>query len=229
MAPQAYAPQPGPMPAWASAPQLAGPQQMFTNAPMPMAAPPPTATTTSVLDGWGAAYYKMIEQQEMQGLQQWFQMVDRDRSGTVEAEELSGLTFDGRPLGLQTAARLIRVFDKDRNGKLDFVEYCTLHKFIQVVRNAFINADADRSGRIEAREIFQALQQCGFNYLSFNTVVELMSRFDTTKRGLDWGEFLLLMAMIAHCRSLFEWNDRDRDGWITINQDQLIQLTAFLS
>jgi peflin len=109
------------------------------------------------------------------------------------------------------------------------VEYCTLHKFIQVVRNAFINADADRSGRIEAREIFQALQQCGFNYLTFTTIVELMGRFDTTKRGLDWGEFLLLMAMIAHCRSLFEWNDRDRDGWITINQDQMIQLTAFLS
>jgi hypothetical protein len=98
---------------------------MFTNAPMPMAAPPPpTATTTSVLDGWGAMYYKMIEQQEMQGLQQWFQMVDRDRSGTVEAEELSGLTFDGRPLGLPTAARLIRVFDKDRYAARSLLRKC---------------------------------------------------------------------------------------------------------
>lgn len=94
---------------------------MFTNAPMPMAAPPPAAaTTTNVLDGWGAMYYKMIEQQEMQGLQQWFQMVDRDRSGTVEAEELSGLTFDGKPLGLNAAVRLIRVFDKDRCGWSSF-------------------------------------------------------------------------------------------------------------
>lgn len=128
MVPHSYAPQAGPMPTWAQAPQLAGPQQMFaTAAPPPMAAPPPAAAmNTSVLDGWGSLYYNMIQQQEMQQLQQWFQTVDRDRSGTVEAEELSGLTFDGRPLGLVAASRLIRVFDKDRYCDTKFV--LTLHR-----------------------------------------------------------------------------------------------------
>lgn len=173
MVPSGYVPQPGPVPAWAAAPQLTA-TQPYMQPPMPVGPPPMgavnTATmTTTVTDGWGAMFFNMIQQQEMQQMQSWFATVDRNRDGTVEAQELAGLTFDGIPLGIIAASRLIRVFDKDRfevtfaasvfgesdvycivfrNGKLDFREYCTLHKFIQVTRNAFVTCDADRSGRI---------------------------------------------------------------------------------
>lgn len=45
-----------------------------------------------------------------------------------------------------------------------------------------MQADSDRSGRIESREIFQALQGAGFAYITMNTILELLHRFDLTKR-----------------------------------------------
>jgi len=164
----------------------------------------------------------------MQGLQAWFMNVDKDRSGTVDANELQQITFDNRPIGLAVAQKLVSVFDQDRNGTVDFTEYVIMHKFIAHMRQAFMQADSDRSGRIESREIFQALQGAGFAYITMNTVLELLHRFDVTKRGLDWTEFLMMVSHIAHCRSIFEWNDKAKQGWIQLNQDQLTQISAFL-
>jgi Ca2+-binding EF-hand superfamily protein len=115
------------------------------------------------------------------------------------------VTFDGRPLGLEAAQKLVKVFDKDRNGRIDFVEYASMHKFITKVRQAFLMADTDRSGRIEAREIHQALAYAGLNFISFNSILELLHKYDRTRMGLSWEEFLMLAAQCAHCKSIFEW------------------------
>lgn len=155
--------------------------------------------------------------------------MNRDRSGTIEAHELATLAIDNVPLGFPAAVKLIKVFDKDRNGRIDFWEYCTLHKFILTVRNAFFIADADRSGRLQAQEIFSALQQSGFNYLSYNTIVEYLHKYDPQKIGLSYHDYLMLAAQIAHTRSIFEWNDTDKDGLVTFNLDQLNNIVAYLS
>lgn len=82
----------------------------------------------------------------MVGLQNWFNTVDRDRSGSIEVQELQQsksnnvalsyrlVTFEGRPIGPQAAAKLIQVFDEDRNGSIDFTEYAIMHKFISHMR-----------------------------------------------------------------------------------------------
>lgn len=94
----------------------------------------------------------------MVGLQNWFNQVDRDRSGSIEVQELqqsmffilsciikisddgqiyraySLVTFEGRPIGPQAAAKLIQVFDEDRSASIDFTEYCIMHKFISHMR-----------------------------------------------------------------------------------------------
>jgi len=139
------------------------------------------------------------------------------------------VTFNGKQLGFDAASKLVKVFDTDRNGSIDFYEYAAMHQFINRIRNAFLMADTDRSGRLEAREIHTAMTQAGFQYLTMSTISELLHKYDRSRLGLLWEEFLMMAAHIAHCRSIFEWNDKDKDGWITINQDQLIQLTAYLS
>lgn len=73
------------------------------------------------------------------------------------------VTFDGRPIGREVAAKLVQVFDEDRNGHIDFTEYASMHKFITHMRQAFLAADTDKSGRIEANEIYQALTNAGIN------------------------------------------------------------------
>jgi Ca2+-binding EF-hand superfamily protein len=178
---------------------------------------------------WYAQYYQQLTPAEIANLRSWFEAIDRDRSGTLEVAELQNVTFDGRPLGFEAALKLVKVFDKDRNGRVDFYEYASMHKFITRVRQAFLIADSDRSGRIEAREIYTALLTSGLNFLTVNSISELMLKFNKTGLGLSWEEFLMLAAHVAHCRSIFEWNDKDNDGWITINLDQLIQLSSYLS
>jgi len=164
----------------------------------------------------------------MTALQGWFQRVDTDRSGTIEAEELQHVTFDRVPIGIEVAYKLIQVFDKDRNGKIDFFEYASMHKFITHMRQAFMSADSDRSGRIEAREIHQALSGAGFTNLSMGSTQELLNKFDKTRKGLDWREFLLMVAHIANVRSVFQWNDNQKKGFITLTEDQLTHISAYL-
>lgn len=120
-------------------------------------------------------YNAQILPQELAGLQNWFNQVDRDHSGTLEVEELQysrrhellsthdPVTFDGRPIGREVAAKLVQVFDSDRNGHIDFTEYAAMHKFITHMRQAFLAADTDHSGRIEANEIYNALTNAGYH------------------------------------------------------------------
>jgi len=160
--------------------------------------------------------------------QAWFNRVDTDKSGTIEAEELQRVMFDSVPLGMEVARKLVQVFDKDRNGSIDFYEYASMHKFIAQMRQAFISADTDHSGRIEAREIQSALSSVGWNFLSLPTINELMRKFDKTQKGLDWREFLLMLAHIAHVHTVFAWNDSAKRGTISLNEDQLLHISAFL-
>jgi len=164
----------------------------------------------------------------MQALQGWFARVDADHSGSIEAEELQHVTFDRIAIGLEVARKLVQVFDKDRSGNIDFFEYASMHKFISHMRQAFLAADADRSGRIDAHEIHQALSNASFNYLSMGSILELLHKFDRSRLGLEWREFLLMAAHIALVRSVFEWNDKQKKGFITLTEDQFTQISAFL-
>ena len=63
-------------------------------------------------------YYSMLNSKELQDLFSWFRSVDRDNSGSITANELQLLTFGGNPLGLETASKLVAVFDRDRSGSI---------------------------------------------------------------------------------------------------------------
>lgn len=56
--------------------------------------------------------------ENLQELFNWFRSVDRDNSGSISANELQMLTFGGHALGLETSAKLVKVFDKNRSGHI---------------------------------------------------------------------------------------------------------------
>merc|ERR1712137_1070474 len=74
-------------------------------------------------NAWYAQYYNQIQQAEMNKLRAWFASVDSDRSGSISHVELARLTFGGFPLGLDIAIKLVKVFDRDRSGTIEFYEY----------------------------------------------------------------------------------------------------------
>lgn len=94
---------------------------------------------------------------------QWFMGVDKDRSGTLELNELMMGQFPGGiRLNPQTALRMMRIFDTDFNGHISFFEFLAMYKFMEICYNLFIFCDKNRSGTLEPREITGALSYLGF-------------------------------------------------------------------
>merc|ERR1711991_93411 len=106
---------------------------------------------------WYAKFYNDMAPHEKQEAKAWFAAIDRDRSGSITANEIAQCTFANQPLGWDTAAKLVRVFDKDMSGSIDQFEYFCMHKFLSLMQHAFFSGDKDRSGRLDAREIHTAL------------------------------------------------------------------------
>jgi len=155
--------------------------------------------------------------------------MDRDRSGFISAQELSVLQFGGNTLGVPAAQKLIAVFDKDGNGQIDFKEYAGLFRFIQKMQDAFTQGDPARTGTVMAATIHQALTVAGFTNLTFPTVAMVAKKYDTTGRGLSFPAFLLATAHLALVRSVFEWNDKQKQGSITLSYDQLAAISVHLA
>jgi len=166
-----------------------------------------------------------MNQNELYEIQAWFTSVDLDRSGTITANELAAITFNGVPLGPLVATKLVQVFDKDRSGSIVFYEYAAMHKFLSTLQTSFFASDTDRSGRIDAREIHAALAKTGLQ-VGLPAVQCLMTKYDKSGYGLIFQDFLLLCATIAQGRSLFQWRDTSRTGQISINLDQLLELVG---
>eukprot|EP01119_Soliformovum_irregulare_P012326 TRINITY_DN3191_c0_g1_i1.p1 TRINITY_DN3191_c0_g1~~TRINITY_DN3191_c0_g1_i1.p1 ORF type:complete len:319 (+),score=93.62 TRINITY_DN3191_c0_g1_i1:94-957(+) len=178
--------------------------------------------------GWGASLYGAIPPQELQNLQAWFSSVDTDRSGSITCNELANYNLVGRPIGYETASKLIKIFDKQHSGTIEFFEFAALQQFLTKMQQAFFAADSDRSGTLDLREIFGALQVAGFQ-LTYPTLEALSKKFDNTGgRGLTFDQFLHVGAHLATVRSIFEWNDPSHSGRVTFTYDQLAHVTVHL-
>eukprot|EP01120_Amphizonella_sp_Union-15-10_P002145 TRINITY_DN1229_c0_g1_i1.p1 TRINITY_DN1229_c0_g1~~TRINITY_DN1229_c0_g1_i1.p1 ORF type:complete len:219 (-),score=46.08 TRINITY_DN1229_c0_g1_i1:71-727(-) len=182
-----------------------------------------TSPTEDKRADWCTRFYAPAKPEELNNLRLWFDSVDKDRSGSITAEELSSHQLFSRPLGMDVARKLIKVFDQDKSGTIDFIEYASLHNFMMQMLDAFFKSDVDKNGILDANEIQSAIKAGGFE-LSLSTVQFLVKKFDKKQEGVDFGSFLMLTAHLAHLRSLFWWNDRDGDGKLVLNLDQLSHL-----
>jgi len=124
-----------------------------------------------------------------------------------------------------TATKLIKVFDRDNSGTIDFREYAALNQYLMNMFNAFSNADRDRSGFIDANEIHQAVSAAGFQ-LSIGTIQALTQKFSTPGRGVDISNFIFICSHLGHLRSIFEFNDSDRDGKVTLTYDSMSHIAT---
>jgi len=176
----------------------------------------------SVFNNWFGQFYAQITPREMQEYQQWFAAVDKDKSGTISVQELMLLAFGGKPLGMETAKKLIAVFDRDKNNTIDFNEYAVLHKFLTAMQNAFFNADKDRNGSLDAQEIHTAVQSAGFS-LQLNALQAFYRKYTVGKTGMDFVSFISMITTIALVRSRFEWLRPDASGRVAFTFDALVE------
>ena len=87
---------------------------------------------------------------------------------------------------------MIRMFDTDRSGTINFEEFCGLWGFLAAWRGLFDRFDKDRSGNISLDEYSEALVAFGYR-LSDSFVATLFKAYD---RGGGGG---IILDMLVKC------------------------------
>ncbi|KAL7704749.1 programmed cell death 6 protein-like protein [Lotmaria passim] len=156
-------------------------------------------------------------------LVQWFRAVDTDGSGSISVPELNAaLSSAGVPFSLATTEKLLRMYDKDKNGEITFNEFQDLHQFIMSMKNGFRQRDTSGDGRLDGPEVRAALTASGYQ-LSEQTFQALMRKFDRQRRGsLGFDDYVELSIFISKVRNVFSFYDRQRTGQVTFNFDTYV-------
>ncbi|CDU24366.1 related to programmed cell death protein (calcium-binding protein) [Sporisorium scitamineum] len=165
-------------------------------------------------------------------LWQWFIAVDRDRSGQINAQELSQALVNGdwTPFDLDTVKMLMSVFDVDRSGQISFNEFSGLWKYIQDWQGVFRHFDQDRSGSIDQGELANALQSFGYRLSPklLHIVTQKYSGMQTgparAAPGITFDRFVRACVVIKTLTESFQRHDTQRSGWVQINYDTFMEM-----
>ncbi|XP_037811831.1 peflin [Lucilia sericata] len=157
-------------------------------------------------------------------VQQWFNMVDQDRSGKINATELKAALTNGRGQNFSdTACKLmISMFDNDASGTIDIYEFEKLFQYINQWLQVFKNYDRDGSGHIDENELTQALTQMGFRF-SPEFIQFLVKKNDPqNQREISVDQFIVLCVQIQRFTEAFRQRDTQQNGVITIGFEDFL-------
>ena len=159
-----------------------------------------------------------------------FQSVDRDRSGSISANELQQALSNGSwtPFNPETVRLMIGMFDHDNNGTINFQEFGNLWKYITDWQKTFRTYDRDNSGSIDKNELQSALTSFGYR-LSERFYGVLLRKFDRSGQGVvKFDDFIQCCVVIQTLTQAFQNYDTNRNGWIQINYEQFLSLVFTL-
>ncbi|KAH9840473.1 programmed cell death protein (calcium-binding protein) [Teratosphaeria destructans] len=163
-----------------------------------------------------------------------FLQVDKDRSGQLSEEELRRALVNGDYTAFDphTVKMMIRMFDTDRSGTINFDEFCGLWGFLAAWRGLFDRFDTDRSGNISLHEFEDALVAFGYRLspqfvqLLFSTYAKSHSRGrgDEAQREkvLSFDLFVQACISLKRMTDVFKKYDSDRDGYITLSFEEFL-------
>lgn len=136
---------------------------------------------------------------------------------------------------------MIRMFDRDGNGIINFDEFVSLWKYLAAWRELFDRFDEDRSGRISLQEFEKALVAFGYR-LSPQFVSVLFTAFESKTRhmtappkspvpdrnGMSFDLFVQACISLKRMTDVFKRYDDDRDGYITVSFEEFLTGMYFL-
>ncbi|GKT24253.1 hypothetical protein ADUPG1_012678 [Aduncisulcus paluster] len=154
---------------------------------------------------WINAQYSVYLTSQMAQIRQRFMMIDLDKSGWVNATELSrALATGGKVFPESIARKLIRLFDYGlARGSICFQEFAGLDAFINGLRSEFMAIDRARTGRIPFPQVQAILAKQGFS-ITPQLISALAMAWDRRRTGhIAYEDFIDLSATMALCRSLY--------------------------
>ncbi|WVQ99165.1 hypothetical protein IAU59_006297 [Kwoniella sp. CBS 9459] len=170
-----------------------------------------------------------VDDQELQAM---FAQFDSSRSGQLSAYDLQRLlakdaTMDARE---DCVKMLMNIFDTDRSGSINFMEFEGLYRYIQDWHGIFRRFDRDNSGLIDRKELHNALLGFGFS-LPKDMVIKLEKRFapppnskGPQTRGISFDRFLMACVTVKHYTEAFRRIDVRGEGRITVDYNQYMEI-----
>lgn len=159
-------------------------------------------------------------------VQQWFQAVDRDRSGQIQWEELQAALVNGRGENFSpTACKLmIGMFDQDKSGSIGINEFQLLYNYINQWLTVFRTYDRDQSGSIEETELAQAFQQMGFRFTP-EFVKFLIAKNDLKNhKQITVDQFIVTCIQIQRFTEAFRARDKELKGVVTLAFEDFLSI-----
>lgn len=156
---------------------------------------------------------------------QWFQTVDTDRSGSINAKELKQALVNSNwsAFNDETCLMMINMFDKTRSGQIDLFGFSALWDFIQRWRALFQQFDRDRSGSISGMELQQALAQMGYN-LSPQFSESVVRRFALQggQPGIQLDRFIQVCTQLQTITQAFRERDTAMMGTVRLSYEDFL-------
>ncbi|KAK7613271.1 hypothetical protein JOL62DRAFT_406573 [Phyllosticta paracitricarpa] len=153
-----------------------------------------------------------------------FGAVDKNRSGQLSERELGSALVNGdwSAFDSHTVRMMIRMFDTDRSGTINFEEFCGLWAFLAAWRSLFDRFDTDRSGKISYNEFSDALIAFGYR-LSPQFVLLLFRTYDRRNENeISFDLFVQACISLKRMTDVFKKYDEDRDGYITLSFEEFL-------
>lgn len=150
--------------------------------------------------------------------------MDKDGSGQLSEGELRTALVNGdwSSFDPHTVRMMIRMFDTDRSGAINFDEFCGLWGFLAAWRGLFDRFDVDRSGSISYNEFSEALVAFGYR-LSPQFVALLYRTYDRRgENAISFDLFVQACISLKRMTDVFKKYDEDRDGYITLSFEEFL-------
>lgn len=159
-------------------------------------------------------------------LMQWFQAVDTDRSGRINALELQQAMTNSNwsHFNAETCRLMVGMFDKNQSGQIDLPEFQSLWTYIQQWKAIFDQYDRDRSGHIDGQELHTALTQMGYR-LSPQFCQMVVMRYDLqARRHITLDNFIQACVLLKSVTDTFRQKDVQGTGQIHLNYEEFLTM-----
>ncbi|KAL5204593.1 hypothetical protein ABZP36_009464 [Zizania latifolia] len=194
----------------------------------PYGAPPPSSAPYGAggASGYGSPFAALVPSAFPPGTDPnvvaCFQAADRDGSGMIDDKELqSALSGYNQSFSLRTVHLLMYLFTNTNVRKIGPKEFIAVFYSLQNWRSIFERFDRDRSGKIDATELRDALLSLGYSVSP--TVLDLLvSKFDKTggkSKAIEYDNFIECCLTVKGLTEKFKEKDTAHSGSATFNYE----------
>uniref|UniRef100_A0A7S3ERS8 EF-hand domain-containing protein n=1 Tax=Haptolina ericina TaxID=156174 RepID=A0A7S3ERS8_9EUKA len=140
-------------------------------------------------------------------LQQWFAMVDTDRSGQISATELQqALSQGGLTYSLKMVASIIRSQAPPGSIQLDFQGFCRMQQMLSEIQQGFRMFANPQTNTLNLEQVYAALQQRGhtLDKQPGGAFYTLCQSFDFDHRGvLTLDTYVAMVITLENAKKVF--------------------------